>query len=134
MNNQEDAIGKVIVDRAVKVHRELGPGLFERVYEAALTYELNAAGLTVERQVAIPVAYRGVSLEEGFRADMLINDLVIIELKSVEEVSGVHHKQIQTYLKLAKKRLGYIINFGQSLMKSGIVRVVNGLPDDMSWR
>ncbi len=118
----ENEIAKEIVDSAYKVHTTLGPGLLESVYEAALAYELGKRGLHVERQKPLPVVYENVRLEEGFRAD-----LVIVELKSVEEVAPVHKKQLLTYLRLAEKRLGLLINFGGARVKDGITRVVNGL-------
>ena len=123
----ENEIAKEIVDSAYKVHTTLGPGLLESVYEAALAYELGKRGLHVERQKPLPVVYENVRLEEGFRADLVVSDLVIVELKSVEEVAPVHKKQLLTYLRLAEKRLGLLINFGGARVKDGITRVVNGL-------
>jgi len=117
----------MIVDAAFRVHTTLGPGLLETVYEAALAHELTKRGLRVARQVAIPVVYDGILFEVGFRADLVIEDLVIVELKSLEKMSRVHHKQILTYIRLADKRVGLLINFGADLIKDGIVRVVNGL-------
>ena len=118
-------LGKEIVDAAYKVHIELGPGLLESVYEVSLAYELAKRGLNVMRQVPMKIKYEDVIFDEGFRADMIINDYVIIELKSVEKVHPVHKKQLLTYLKLADKRLGFLINFGEVLIKNGITRVVN---------
>ena len=125
----ENEVAKVIVDCAYKVHTTLGPGLLESVYEAALAYELGKRGLEVERQRPLPVVYENVRLEEGFRADLVVCDLVIIELKSVEEVAPVHKKQLLTYLRLADKRLGLLINFGKAKVKDGISRIVNDLPE-----
>ena len=125
----ENEVAKIIVDCAYKVHTTLGPGLLESVYEAALAYELGKRGLNVERQKPLPVVYENVRLEEGFRADLVVSDLVIVELKSVEEVAPVHKKQLLTYLRLADKRLGLLINFGAAKIKNGISRVVNGLPE-----
>ena len=125
----ENEVAKVIVDCAYKVHTTLGPGLLESVYEAALAYELGKRGLNVERQKPLPVVYENVRLEEGFRADLVVSDLVIVELKSVEEIAPVHKKQLLTYLRLADKRLGLLINFGAELIKDGISRVANGMPD-----
>ena len=105
----------------------LGPGLLESVYEIVLTYELEKRGLHVHRQKAIPVAYESVQFEEGFRADLVVANRVIVELKSVETVVPVHKKQLLTYLRLADMRLGLLINFGSALIKDGITRVVNGL-------
>ncbi|OQC68422.1 MAG: hypothetical protein BWX48_00024 [Verrucomicrobia bacterium ADurb.Bin006] len=126
----ENAIGKTVVDAAVKVHRELGPGLLETVYEAVLAKELESRGLHVERQVSVPIVYGGMRFEEGFRADMIVEGKVILELKSVEQLSKVHAKQLFTYLKLTGLKLGFLLNFGGGLMKDGIERVVNGLPED----
>lgn len=123
----EEAIGQHVVDAAVRVHRELGPGLLESVYEAVLEYELQRHGLHVVRQVSVPIQYHGVTLDTAFRADMIINDRVILELKSVEGVSRAHRKQLQTYLSLTGLKLGFLLNFGEALMKDGIVRAVNGL-------
>jgi len=117
----------VIVDAAVAVHRGLGPGLLESVYEIVLTHELSKRGLRVERQVPIAIHYDGLQIEGGFRADMIVERKVVLELKSVENVSPVHKKQIQTYLCLTGCKLGYLLNFGCALMKDGITRAVNGL-------
>jgi GxxExxY protein len=125
----ENEVAKVIVDCAYKVHTTLGPGLLESVYEAALAYELGTRGFQVERQKPLPVVYENVRLEEGFRADLVVSNLVIVELKSVEEVAPVHKKQLLTYLRLADKRLGLLINFGAAKIKNGISRIVNGLPE-----
>lgn len=123
----ENAIGTVVIESAVEVHRELGPGLLESIYEAALCYELSEHGLKVERQLPLPIRYKGLEFDEGFRADIMVDSRVILELKSVENINNAHRKQIQSYLKLADKKLGYLLNFGQSLMKDGIVRAVNNL-------
>ena len=125
----ENELAAIIVDRALQVHKELGPGLFESVYESALAHELELAGLQIERQVPISLEYKGIHFEEGFRADMMVNGKVIIELKSIQAVSDVHKKQLLTYLRLADKRIGFLINFGEALMKNGITRIVNGLPE-----
>ena len=111
------------------MHTRLGPGLLESVYDVALIYELRKRGLAVERQVPIPVVYDGIQFDEGFRADLIVAGLVIIELKSVETVHPVHKKQLLTYLKLADKRLGYLINFGAELINDGLSRVSNGAAD-----
>ncbi|MFE1746732.1 GxxExxY protein [Coleofasciculus sp. H7-2] len=123
----ENEIAKEIVDAAYKVHTHLGPGLFESVYEAVLAYELERRGLRVVRQQPIPVIYESVKLEEGFRADLIVENKVIIELKSLEKLAPVHKKQLLTYLRLTNKRLGLLINFGEVLIKDGITRLVNGL-------
>ncbi|MBD2440324.1 GxxExxY protein [Nostoc sp. FACHB-110] len=123
----ENEIAKVIVDAAYKIHTKLGPGLFESVYETVLAYELGSQGFWIARQQAIPVVYEGIRLEEGFRADLIVEDKVIIEIKSLETLHPVHKKQLLTYLRLTNKRLGLLINFGEELIKNGITRLVNGL-------
>jgi GxxExxY protein len=123
----ENEIAKEIVNAAYKLHTTLGPGLLESVYEAVLAYELEKRGLKVIRQQAIPVIYEDVHMEIGFRADLIVEGKVVIELKSVEGIAPVHKKQLLTYLRLADKRLGLLINFGAEFIKNGIVRVVNGL-------
>lgn len=125
----ENEIAKIIVDAAYKVHVTLGPGLLESVYHRALVYELQKRGLQVNSEVSISVIYDGVHLGEGFRADIIVEDKVIVELKSVEKVAPVHKKQLLTYLRLSDKRLGLLINFGARLIKHGITRVVNGLEE-----
>lgn len=126
----ENEIGKVVVDAAIAVHRVLGPGLLESVYEVILAHELRRRGLTVERQVPVAIEYDGVKFDEGFRADIVVEGKVILELKSVEQATAAHRKQIQTYLRLTGSKLGYLLNFGQALMKDGITRAVNGLEED----
>jgi GxxExxY protein len=126
---KENEIGTIIVESAIKIHQALGPGLLESVYEAVLAKELTQRGLQVQRQVPVRITYEELSFDEGFRADLIVEDKVIIELKSAEKVVPVNHKQIQTYLKLTGKHLGYLLNFGQSLMKDGIHRAVNNLPE-----
>jgi GxxExxY protein len=128
-NMTENEIAKRVVQAAYTVHTRLGPGLLESVYEAVLAYELQKDGLRVARQVPVPVLYETLRFEEGFRVDILVEDSLILELKSVEAVAPVHKKQLLTYLRLAGKRLGLLINFGAPLIKDGISRVVNGLPD-----
>ena len=118
------------MDAAYCIHKHFGPGLFEMVYEVSLAHELRKRGLAVQRQLAIPVVYDCVTFDEGFRADVVVNDLVVLELKSVETVHPVHKKQLLTYLRLMKKRLGLLINFNEALIKDGLFRVVNGLPED----
>jgi GxxExxY protein len=123
----ENEIAKIVVDAAIKVHRALGPGLLESVYEIVLAHELAKRGLKVERQVSIPIEYNGLKFQEGFRADIVVEEKIIVELKSVENIQPVHKKQLLTYLRLADMRLGLLINFGSALLKDGISRVVNGL-------
>ena len=125
----ENAIGKIVVDVAIQIHRELGSGLMESVYEVVLAKELENRGLSVRRQVPVPIAYRGIRFDEGFRADIIVEDRVILELKSIEQVAKVHSKQTLTFLRLTGLRLGFLLNFGAALMKDGIERVVNGLPE-----
>ncbi len=122
----ENEIGKIVVDSAVCLHKELGPGLLESVYEVLLSYELQERGLELKRQVSIPIEYRGKKFNEGFRADIIVENKVILELKSVETASRAHKKQVLTYLKLTGMKLGYLLNFGESLMKDGITRLLNG--------
>ncbi len=119
-------ISRIIVDCAMGLHKELGPGLLESVYEAILAHELERQGLSVRRQVPIAIEYHGIKFNEGFRADMIVEGKVIIEMKSVETINDAHKKQVLTYLKLTGMKLGFLLNFGESLMKNGIVRVING--------
>ena len=123
----EEEIGKHVVDAAVKVHSRLGPGLLESVYEAVLARELQTRGLRLARQVPVSIAYEGLTFDEGFRADNIVEGKVILELKSVEQLSKVHHKQLLTYLRLSNLKLGFLLNFGADLMKDGLKRIVNGL-------
>ena len=125
----ENETAKHIVDAALSVHKALGPGLLESVYETALSRELAKRGLQVERQVPVTFVYDGQRYDEGFRVDLLVSDCVIVELKSVEQVHPIHKKQLLTYLRLSRKRLGLLINFNTALLKEGITRIVNGLPD-----
>jgi GxxExxY protein len=126
----ESQVGTIIVETAIEVHQILGPGLLETVYETVLAFELTARGLTVQRQVPIRIRYKELAFDEGFRADLIVNGLVIVELKSVETLSSAHRKQLQTYLRLTNKKLGYLLNFGAALLIDGLVRTVNGLEDD----
>jgi len=125
----ENGVAQQIVDAAFRVHTTLGPGLLESVYEAALSYELEKRGLRITRQQGIPVVYEEVRIHAGFYADVVVEDLVIVEIKAVETVAPVHKKQLLTYLKLADKRLGLLINFNVILIKNGITRIVNGLKE-----
>ena len=127
----ENEIGTVVVDSGFQVHSSLGPGLLESVYEMSLAHELESRGLHVVRQQPIEVSYRHVTFEEGFRADIVVENKVIIELKSVEELHPVHKKQLLTYLKLSGCRLGYLMNFGSPLFKDGITRIVNNIDRDL---
>ena len=127
LNFNENRIAAGIVDAAYHIHNELGPGLLESVYECVLENELLARGFHVERQLSIRIHYRTLIFDEGFRADLVVNRRVLIELKSIEQLNPVHKKQLLTYLKLTNIRLGLLINFGAPLIKQGIVRLVNGL-------
>ncbi len=123
----ENKIADSVMDAAFQIHRELGPGLLESVYEVILARKLTDAGLVVERQVPVPIRFQGILFDEGFRADLFVERKVIIELKSVERLQPVHSKQLLTYLRLTGYRLGLLINFGENLMKDGFKRIVNGL-------
>jgi len=123
----ENEIAKIIVNTCFDIHVELGPGLLESVYEEILAYELSAKGLTVERQKAIPLIWGSKKMEIGFRADLIVENKVIIELKSVENIAPVHPKQLLTYLRITGLKLGLLINFNEKLIKDGITRIVNKL-------
>ena len=125
----ENEIGTIVVQAAIDVHRELGPGLLESVYEIALAHELEQRGLNIQREVPVPIKYKGISFDEGFRADMIVEGKVVLELKSVEKVTPAHKKQLQTYLRLTGCKLGYLLNFAGALMKDGMTRAVNGLEE-----
>ena len=130
----ENEIGRIVVDAAVKVHKGLGPGLLESVYEVVLAKQLQKRGLRVQRQIPVPIVFEDDEFDEGFRADIVVNECVVLELKSVEQLHPVHAKQVQTYLKLTGYRLGFLLNFNEALMKNGIVRCVNGLPEDPDYK
>lgn len=123
----ENEIARIVVNCAYQIHKKLGPGLLESVYETILAFELTRSGLSVERQKSIPITYETERIEIGFRADLIVETKVIIELKSVSTIAPVHKKQLLTYLRLADKRLGLLINFNEELIKDGIVRIVNNL-------
>jgi GxxExxY protein len=122
---REEVICREVVDAAIKIHRCLGPGLYESVYETCLAHELTIRGFVVRHQVPFAVVYEGVRMEKGFRADMVIDDLVILEIKSVAAIAPVHRKQLLSYLVLTDKRIGLLLNFGSEMMRDGISRVVN---------
>ena len=126
----ENEIAREIVDAAFKIHSKLGPGLLESTYETVLAYELRKRGFEVVQQQSVPVNYEDVTIQVGYRIDMIVDDKVIVELKSVERTAPVHKKQLLTYLRLADKRLGLLINFGSALIKNGITRVVNQLEEE----
>lgn len=123
--NQIDRIAKEVVDAAFKVHSSLGPGLLESAYETCLAHELTKRGYRVERQKAQPVIYDGLEIEVGYRLDLLIEDLIIIELKAVEQLAPIHQAQLLTYLKLSSKQLGFLMNFNVPMIKDGIRRIAN---------
>lgn len=125
LSQQEESIGKAIVNAAYNIHKELGPGLLEKVYEICMAHELRKIGLDVKRQIDIPIVYDGIQFNEGLRLDLLINDLVVVELKAVDLVNPVWEAQIISHLKLTKLNLGYLINFNVPLVKNGIRRFRN---------
>lgn len=124
---RENQLAKIVVDAALKIHKALGPGLLESVYQSVLAYELRSRGLPVEAEVSIPVVYESVALDTAFRADLIIDGCLLVELKSIERITPVHKKQVLTYLRLTEIKLGLPINFNEELIKHGIHRVVNGL-------
>lgn len=124
LTDQEEAIGRAIVNAAFKVHAELGPGLLEKVYEVCITHELRKSGLIVVRQLDVPIQYDGIVFDEGLRLDLLVENLVIVEIKAVELVNPVWQAQVLSHLKLTKKRLGFLINFNVPKIKEGIQRLI----------
>jgi GxxExxY protein len=122
----ENEISKIIIGCAIEVHKQLGPGLLESSYEACLIYELKQAGLEVRHQVALPVVYKEVKLDAGYRIDLLVENKVIVEIKSVDFLADIHTAQILTYLKLKDVKLGLLINFNTVLLKDGVKRILNG--------
>jgi GxxExxY protein len=125
----EDAIAHEVVDAAFRIHKTLGPGLLESVYEHVLAYELSRRGFRTVHQQAVPVIYESFRFDAGFRADLIVEDKLIIEVKSIELIAPVHKKQLLTYLRLTNLHLGLLINFNVALIKDGIVRIVNGLEE-----
>jgi GxxExxY protein len=125
----ENPISKEVVDAAFKIHTKLGPGLLESVYEVILTHELKKRGLRVQRQLPVPIIWDDIRFEEGYRLDLMVEDKVLVEIKSVEKIDPVHKKQLLTYLRLMDKRLGLLINFNEEVIRTGITRVVNGLEE-----
>ncbi len=123
----ENEISKIIIGSAIEVHKHLGPGLLESVYQECLMYELGMEGLMVENEKYLPISYKKLSINRGYRIDLLVEDKVVIELKTVEELLNVHEAQILTYLKLGSYKLGLLINFNEVLLKNGLHRYVNGL-------
>jgi GxxExxY protein len=127
LDKPEEQVGKAVVDAAVLVHQELGPGLLESVYEAVLAAELAERGFSVERQVPVVINYRGLTFKEGFRADLVVNECVLLELKSVDGVNNAHKKQLLTYLRLTGMKLGFLLNFGEALMRNGRATIRSGV-------
>ena len=125
LTEQEEQTGKIIVNAAFKIHKELGPGLLEKVYEVCMAHELRKTGLEVKRQIDIPIVYDGIQFDEGLRLDLMVNDLIIVELKAVELINPVWEAQIISHLKLTNLNLGYLINFNVPLIKDGIRRFKN---------
>jgi len=125
----ENELAKMVVDAAYHIHVQLGPGLLESVYRIVLAHELRKRGLNVQRELKIPIRYEGLTFDEGFQADLVVEDRLVVECKSVEKTHPVHKKQLLTYLRLMDKRLGLLINFGENYIKDGIARVVNGLDE-----
>jgi GxxExxY protein len=126
----ENEVAKRVLDCAFAIHTKLGPGLLESVYEVILTHELRKGGLTVERQKPMPIMYDGLRFDEAFRADLLVNGAVIVELKSVETINRIHAKQVLTQLRMSGLKLGLLINFGEVHLRNGIKRLINGKLDD----
>lgn len=124
LSDEEEAIGKAIVDAAFKVHSKLGPGLLEKIYEVCLAHELRKSDYSVARQVNIPIEYDWIEFDEGLRLDLLVEDKVIVEIKAVDEVNAVWQAQVLSHLKLTGLRLGYLINFNVPLIKQGIKRII----------
>jgi GxxExxY protein len=124
LTDQEEEIGKAVIGAALRIHKELGPGLLEKVYEVCLSHELKKLGYSVDRQVVVPIKYDGITFDEGLRLDLLIERKVIIEIKAVDEINPVWQAQILSHLKLTGLRLGYLINFNVPLIKSGIKRII----------
>lgn len=123
----ENEISKMIIKCAIKIHKKLGPGLLESVYEKVLAYELRKIGLKVKKQEPIPITYDNVLFDEGFRADLIVNNKVIIELKAIKNYEPIHFKILLTYLRLANLKLGLLLNFNNELLTNGIKRVINGI-------
>jgi GxxExxY protein len=132
--NDIEEIARAAVDCGFQIHQELGPGLLESVYEALLAVKLQRLGLSVDRQLPVPISYDGIVLQEGFRIDLLVGGALIIEVKSVERLMPVHGKQLLTYLRLTKHPLGLLMNFGNGTFREGLKRIVNGHTDFASSR
>jgi GxxExxY protein len=127
MEKRENELAKIVLDVCFRIHRLYGPGLFESVYEEIFCYEFEKEGIMFERQKAIPLIHEQIKLEAGFRADVIIENKLLVEFKSIEQLAEVHYKQVQTYLKLTNIKLGLLINFNTVYLKDGIHRIANGL-------
>jgi GxxExxY protein len=125
--HEENRIAREVVDSAIKLHRHFGPRIYETVYEPVLMHELKKRNLTSRNQIPVPLVYDGITFDVGFKIDVIVGELVVLELKSVEKLEPVHFKQLLTYLRLTGLRLGLLINFGEAVLKNGIHRVVNNL-------
>ena len=128
-----DELTSAIIGSAIEIHRELGPGLFESAYEACLTYDLQQKEFQIERQKALPIVYRGIQLDEAYRLDVVVENAVILELKSVESLLPIHTAQLLSYLKLSGMHVGLLINFNVPVLKDGIKRVVNEYTEDKRY-
>lgn len=129
MSMHENEIARAIVNIAVSIHRAVGPGLLESFYEAAMEHDLKGLGFKVARQRGLPVVYKSIRINAGYRPDLVVDERVIVEVKAIESIAEVHRKQLLTYLKVSGLRLGLLMNFNSALMKDGIIRMVNGLDD-----
>lgn len=129
LSEELNALSYKVIGLAIEVHRQLGPGLLESAYQACLIYELQKAGLKVEKEIPLPIKYKEISLDQGYRIDLLIEDKLVIELKTVEDFTSVHFAQILTYLKLGKYPLGLLINFNSKILKNNIKRFINSKKD-----
>ncbi len=125
----ENELAKIVVDASYRIHTKLGPGLLESAYQAILAYELEKQGLQIKTEVILPITYDAIIIDTGYRADIIVENLIIVELKSVEKIQDVHLKQVLTYLKVSGLHLGLLINFGAPLIRDGIKRIVNKLPE-----
>jgi GxxExxY protein len=119
-----DRLGRVIVDAGLKVHRAFGPGLLESAYEHCLAHELKARGLSITQQARLPITFEGMTLDAGYRLDLMVNDLVIVEVKAIEALTKLHEAQLLTYLRLSGRRLGYLMNFNVRMFRDGVRRLV----------
>ncbi|MGA2545267.1 MAG: GxxExxY protein [Rectinemataceae bacterium] len=130
----ENEIVTIIIDKSMEIHRQLGPGLLENAYESILSFELLEQGLGISRQETIPIKWKTLTIDEAYRADLIVEDKVIVEIKSVEKLTKANEKQLLTYLRLSGKKLGLLLNFGQPLLKDGIERIINGKLESVAGR